>query len=126
MAILLPEEGPVCTWLSLTDFCSLCLMGLAETPGCATLLPASLFVSNHQGTAESSPLSLTKAWVLCLPGGLVETWVPEAGRPRFSTWGGVGSTVGGFPKSAPDHCILELAVFYKPYEVISAARAKCT
>ncbi|XP_058423249.1 DDB1- and CUL4-associated factor 4 isoform X3 [Diceros bicornis minor] len=25
----------------------LCLMGIAETPGCATLLPASLFVSSH-------------------------------------------------------------------------------
>lgn len=28
----------------------LCLMGIAETPGCATLLPTSLFVSNHAGT----------------------------------------------------------------------------
>lgn len=46
---ILPELGPVSTCLSLTDLSRLCLMGLAETPGCATLLPASLFVSSHQG-----------------------------------------------------------------------------
>lgn len=31
----------------LNSFSRLCLMGIAETPGCATLLPTSLFVSNH-------------------------------------------------------------------------------
>ncbi|XP_059770549.1 DDB1- and CUL4-associated factor 4 isoform X1 [Balaenoptera ricei] len=31
----------------LNGFSRLCLMGIAETPGCATLLPASLFVSSH-------------------------------------------------------------------------------
>ncbi|XP_027408140.1 DDB1- and CUL4-associated factor 4 isoform X1 [Bos indicus x Bos taurus] len=37
-------------WASLNHLDShvlLCLMGIAETPGCATLLPTSLFVSNH-------------------------------------------------------------------------------
>ncbi|XP_048218277.1 DDB1- and CUL4-associated factor 4 [Perognathus longimembris pacificus] len=40
-------------WASLNHSDShilLCLMGLAETPGCVTLLPASLFVSSHPGT----------------------------------------------------------------------------
>uniref|UniRef100_A0A8C9MA59 DDB1- and CUL4-associated factor 4 n=1 Tax=Panthera tigris altaica TaxID=74533 RepID=A0A8C9MA59_PANTA len=39
-------------WASLNHLDShilLCLMGIAETPGCATLLPASLFVSSHPG-----------------------------------------------------------------------------
>ncbi|XP_010854108.1 PREDICTED: DDB1- and CUL4-associated factor 4 isoform X2 [Bison bison bison] len=39
-------------WASLNHLDShvlLCLMGIAETPGCATLLPTSLFVSNHAG-----------------------------------------------------------------------------
>jgi hypothetical protein len=27
-------------------------MGLAETPGCATLLPASLFISSQPGTGS--------------------------------------------------------------------------
>ncbi|XP_036698174.1 DDB1- and CUL4-associated factor 4 isoform X2 [Balaenoptera musculus] len=38
------------SWASLNHLDShilLCLMGIAETPGCATLLPASLFVSSH-------------------------------------------------------------------------------
>ncbi|XP_026967482.1 DDB1- and CUL4-associated factor 4 isoform X2 [Sagmatias obliquidens] len=40
------------SWASLNHLDShilLCLMGIAETPGCATLLPASLFVSSHPG-----------------------------------------------------------------------------
>ncbi|XP_012873280.1 PREDICTED: DDB1- and CUL4-associated factor 4 isoform X1 [Dipodomys ordii] len=40
-------------WASLNHSDShilLCLLGLAETPGCVTLLPASLFVSSHPGT----------------------------------------------------------------------------
>ncbi|XP_006170560.1 DDB1- and CUL4-associated factor 4 isoform X2 [Tupaia chinensis] len=43
------KVNSVC-WASLSHLDShilLCLMGLAETPGCATLLPASLFVNNH-------------------------------------------------------------------------------
>ncbi|XP_008848021.1 DDB1- and CUL4-associated factor 4 isoform X2 [Nannospalax galili] len=46
------KVNSVC-WASLNHLDShilLCLMGLAGTPGCATLLPASLFASNHQGT----------------------------------------------------------------------------
>ncbi|KAL1791301.1 DDB1-and CUL4-associated factor 4 isoform X1 [Sigmodon hispidus] len=46
-------------WASLSHLDShilLCLMGLAETPGCATLLPASLFVSNHQDTDQPGML----------------------------------------------------------------------
>ncbi|XP_051004678.1 DDB1- and CUL4-associated factor 4 isoform X2 [Acomys russatus] len=46
-------------WASLNHLDShilLCLMGLAETPGCATLLPASLFVSSHQGTDQPGML----------------------------------------------------------------------
>uniref|UniRef100_U3KNT4 DDB1- and CUL4-associated factor 4 n=1 Tax=Oryctolagus cuniculus TaxID=9986 RepID=U3KNT4_RABIT len=45
------KVNSVC-WASLNHLDShilLCLMGLAETPGCATLLPASLFVSSHPG-----------------------------------------------------------------------------
>lgn len=34
----------------LNSFSRLCLMGIAESPGCVTLLPTSLFVSNHAGT----------------------------------------------------------------------------
>uniref|UniRef100_A0A9L0J8P5 DDB1- and CUL4-associated factor 4 n=1 Tax=Equus asinus TaxID=9793 RepID=A0A9L0J8P5_EQUAS len=43
------KVNSVC-WASLNHLDShvlLCLMGIAETPGCATLLPASLFVSSH-------------------------------------------------------------------------------
>ncbi|XP_063571700.1 DDB1- and CUL4-associated factor 4 isoform X3 [Pongo abelii] len=43
------KVNSVC-WASLNHLDShilLCLMGLAETPGCATLLPASLFVNSH-------------------------------------------------------------------------------
>uniref|UniRef100_G1MCS6 DDB1- and CUL4-associated factor 4 n=1 Tax=Ailuropoda melanoleuca TaxID=9646 RepID=G1MCS6_AILME len=46
------KVNSVC-WASLNHLDShilLCLMGIAETPGCATLLPASLFVSSHPGT----------------------------------------------------------------------------
>ncbi|XP_063649717.1 DDB1- and CUL4-associated factor 4 isoform X12 [Pan troglodytes] len=45
------KVNSVC-WASLNHLDShilLCLMGLAETPGCATLLPASLFVNSHPG-----------------------------------------------------------------------------
>ncbi|XP_037359543.1 DDB1- and CUL4-associated factor 4 isoform X2 [Talpa occidentalis] len=45
------KVNSVC-WASLNHLDShilLCLMGIAETPGCATLLPASLFVSSHPG-----------------------------------------------------------------------------
>ncbi|XP_045679047.1 DDB1- and CUL4-associated factor 4 isoform X2 [Phyllostomus hastatus] len=45
------KVNSVC-WASLNHLDShilLCLMGIAETPGCATLLPASLFVSSHTG-----------------------------------------------------------------------------
>uniref|UniRef100_A0A8D0R8D8 DDB1 and CUL4 associated factor 4 n=1 Tax=Sus scrofa TaxID=9823 RepID=A0A8D0R8D8_PIG len=45
------KVNAVC-WASLNHLDShilLCLMGIAETPGCATLLPASLFVSSHPG-----------------------------------------------------------------------------
>lgn len=45
------KVNSVC-WASLNHLDShilLCLMGLAETPGCATLLPASLFVGTHPG-----------------------------------------------------------------------------
>ncbi|XP_072819469.1 DDB1- and CUL4-associated factor 4 isoform X7 [Vicugna pacos] len=42
---LLAEETLYLTVLN--SFSRLCLMGIAETPGCATLLPASLFVSSH-------------------------------------------------------------------------------
>ncbi|XP_021057712.2 DDB1- and CUL4-associated factor 4 isoform X2 [Mus pahari] len=52
------KVNSVC-WASLNHLDShilLCLMGLAETPGCATLLPASLFVSNHQGTDQPGML----------------------------------------------------------------------
>ncbi|CAH6844662.1 Dcaf4 [Phodopus roborovskii] len=48
------KVNSVC-WASLSHLDShilLCLMGLAETPGCATLLPASLFVSNHQAGTD--------------------------------------------------------------------------
>uniref|UniRef100_A0A8C2QC44 DDB1- and CUL4-associated factor 4 n=1 Tax=Cricetulus griseus TaxID=10029 RepID=A0A8C2QC44_CRIGR len=48
------KVNSVC-WASLNHLDShilLCLMGLAETPGCATLLPASLFVSNHQAGTD--------------------------------------------------------------------------
>ncbi|XP_036167854.1 DDB1- and CUL4-associated factor 4 isoform X3 [Myotis myotis] len=43
------KVNSVC-WASLNHLDShilLCLMGIAETPGCATLLPASLFVNSH-------------------------------------------------------------------------------
>ncbi|KAF6129624.1 DDB1 and CUL4 associated factor 4 [Phyllostomus discolor] len=49
------KVNSVC-WASLNHLDShilLCLMGIAETPGCATLLPASLFVSSH--TAGDRP-----------------------------------------------------------------------
>ncbi|XP_060243806.1 DDB1- and CUL4-associated factor 4 isoform X2 [Meriones unguiculatus] len=52
------KVNSVC-WASLSHLDShilLCLMGLAETPGCATLLPASLFVSSHQGTDQPGML----------------------------------------------------------------------
>lgn len=52
------KVNSVC-WASLNHLDShilLCLMGLAETPGCATLLPASLFVSSHQGTDQPGML----------------------------------------------------------------------
>ncbi|CAO2586838.1 DDB1- and CUL4-associated factor 4 [Lemmus lemmus] len=52
------KVNSVC-WASLSHLDShilLCLMGLAETPGCATLLPASLFVSTHQGTDQPGML----------------------------------------------------------------------
>ncbi|XP_055989775.1 DDB1- and CUL4-associated factor 4 isoform X2 [Sorex fumeus] len=45
------KVNSVC-WASLNHLDShvlLCLLGIAETPGCATLLPASLFVSSHSG-----------------------------------------------------------------------------
>ncbi|XP_025774569.1 DDB1- and CUL4-associated factor 4 isoform X4 [Puma concolor] len=48
------KVNSVC-WASLNHLDShilLCLMGIAETPGCATLLPASLFVSSHPGGLE--------------------------------------------------------------------------
>lgn len=48
MSILLPEESLYLTILNRVS--RLCLMGIAETPGCATLLPASLFVNSHPGT----------------------------------------------------------------------------
>ncbi|XP_066132574.1 DDB1- and CUL4-associated factor 4 isoform X1 [Saccopteryx bilineata] len=49
------KVNSVC-WASLNHLDShilLCLMGIAETPGCATLLPASLFVNSHP--AEERP-----------------------------------------------------------------------
>ncbi|XP_054989702.1 DDB1- and CUL4-associated factor 4 isoform X2 [Sorex araneus] len=45
------KVNSVC-WASLNHLDShvlLCLLGIAETPGCATLLPASLFVSSQSG-----------------------------------------------------------------------------
>ncbi|XP_060031477.1 DDB1- and CUL4-associated factor 4 isoform X2 [Erinaceus europaeus] len=45
------KVNSVC-WASLNHLDShvlLCLMGIAETPGCVTLLPASLFVNSHPG-----------------------------------------------------------------------------
>ncbi|KAK2086052.1 DDB1- and CUL4-associated factor 4 [Saguinus oedipus] len=45
------KVNSVC-WASLNPLDShilLCLMGRPETPGCATLLPASLFVNSHPG-----------------------------------------------------------------------------
>nr|XP_019589263.1 PREDICTED: DDB1- and CUL4-associated factor 4 [Rhinolophus sinicus] len=45
------KVNSVC-WASLNHLDShvlLCLLGIAETPGCATLLPASLFVNSHPG-----------------------------------------------------------------------------
>ncbi|XP_012970786.1 DDB1- and CUL4-associated factor 4 isoform X2 [Mesocricetus auratus] len=65
------KVNSVC-WASLNHLDShilLCLMGLAETPGCATLLPASLFVSSHQGTDQPG--------VLCsfrIPGAWTCAW----------------------------------------------------
>ncbi|XP_013203230.1 DDB1- and CUL4-associated factor 4 isoform X2 [Microtus ochrogaster] len=52
------KVNSVC-WASLSHLDShilLCLMGIAETPGCATLLPASLFVGTHQGTDQPGML----------------------------------------------------------------------
>nr|XP_045011357.1 DDB1- and CUL4-associated factor 4 isoform X1 [Jaculus jaculus]XP_045011358.1 DDB1- and CUL4-associated factor 4 isoform X1 [Jaculus jaculus] len=48
------KVNSVC-WASLNHLDShvlLCLMGLAETPGCATLLPASLFVNSQPAGAD--------------------------------------------------------------------------
>ncbi|KAM9713834.1 DDB1- and CUL4-associated factor 4 isoform 4-T7 [Dama dama] len=45
-----PHQVNAMCWASLNHLDShvlLCLMGIAETPGCVTLLPTSLFVSHH-------------------------------------------------------------------------------
>ncbi|XP_020020388.1 DDB1- and CUL4-associated factor 4 isoform X1 [Castor canadensis] len=60
-------------WASLNHLDShilLCLMGLAETPGCATLLPASLFIS-------SQPAGTDRPGMLCsfrIPGAWSCAW----------------------------------------------------
>ncbi|XP_032101587.1 DDB1- and CUL4-associated factor 4 isoform X4 [Sapajus apella] len=66
------KVNSVC-WASLNHLDShilLCLMGLAETPGCATLLPASLFVNNH-------PAGIDRPGMLCsfrIPGAWSCAW----------------------------------------------------
>uniref|UniRef100_A0A8D2B2V6 DDB1- and CUL4-associated factor 4 n=1 Tax=Sciurus vulgaris TaxID=55149 RepID=A0A8D2B2V6_SCIVU len=66
------KVNSVC-WASLNHLDShilLCLMGLAETPGCATLLPASLFVSSH-------PAGVDRPGMLCsfrIPGAWSCAW----------------------------------------------------
>ncbi|NXK72915.1 DCAF4 factor, partial [Amazona guildingii] len=49
---------------SLTHFSKLCLMGIAETPGCASLLPASLFSSSNSGDRPGMLCSfkISTAW----------------------------------------------------------------
>ncbi|KFW92431.1 DDB1- and CUL4-associated factor 4, partial [Phalacrocorax carbo] len=49
---------------SLTHFSKLCLMGIAETPGCASLLPASLFSSTNPGDRPGMLCSfkISTAW----------------------------------------------------------------
>lgn len=90
MPILLPEESLVLTVLN--SFSRLCLLGIAETPGCATLLPASLFVNSHSGTevcvlglpgaaASNSISSMAKAWT-----GGVGT---RLGKPQSQLGGGI-------------------------------------
>ncbi|XP_063500354.1 DDB1- and CUL4-associated factor 4 isoform X6 [Symphalangus syndactylus] len=66
------KVNSVC-WASLNHLDShilLCLMGLAETPGCATLLPASLFVNSH-------PAGIDRPGMLCsfrIPGAWSCAW----------------------------------------------------
>uniref|UniRef100_A0A8C8ZTL9 DDB1- and CUL4-associated factor 4 n=1 Tax=Prolemur simus TaxID=1328070 RepID=A0A8C8ZTL9_PROSS len=66
------KVNSVC-WASLNHLDShilLCLMGLADTPGCATLLPASLFVSSH-------PAGVDRPGMLCsfrIPGAWSCAW----------------------------------------------------
>ena len=76
----------------LNGFSRLCLMGIAETPGCATLLPASLFVSSHPGTRGPFPLDkevLRDIFVLCLPGAAANSSISSV----VMAWtGGVGTT----------------------------------
>uniref|UniRef100_A0A2K5EGT3 DDB1- and CUL4-associated factor 4 n=1 Tax=Aotus nancymaae TaxID=37293 RepID=A0A2K5EGT3_AOTNA len=66
------KVNSVC-WASLNHLDShilLCLMGLAETPGCTTLLPASLFLNSH-------PAGIDRPGMLCsfrIPGAWSCAW----------------------------------------------------
>lgn len=59
--------------ISLTAHSKLCLMGIAETLGCASLLPASLFSNSNTGSAHflGEGLCMQKSYNVCVGGGSV-------------------------------------------------------
>lgn len=55
------------------------------------------------------------------PWGSLRCGFQKLAWPQFNTWGGMGNTEGELPQ---DCCILAFEAFCKPFEVVSATRAK--
>ncbi|KAG9347285.1 hypothetical protein JZ751_004852 [Albula glossodonta] len=61
--VLYPLPSPIKKYVSLTGRIRLCLVGIAETPGCVSLLPASLFSnSNPDQPGMLCSFKISTAW----------------------------------------------------------------